>query len=110
MTDLQSIAYRLAELLHDEKATSLVDASEETKAYATRAYLDAIDWDVDIVINGRELREGKTYQDLIEQELAETAALALQPMLEVEMRRLADDLSLSRRVDEEIERRKERAA
>lgn len=114
MQTLQTIAYRLAELLDAEGARSLQEASDELQATATRMYLDALDWDVEIVINARDVRDmaqyGRTHQSLIEMELYELAEAALAPLVEVEQRRLADDLALSRRVDEEIERRKERAA
>lgn len=112
--NLEPIAALLAELIDIDEATSLQDASEETRAAATRMYLSAIDHDVDIVINGREVRDlqlyGRTHQSLIEQELYQLAEAALEPLVAIELERLRRGLNINAAVDIAIKEMKEKAA
>ncbi len=85
----------IARMLFEEGAASLTDAGEAAKAALTAAYLDALDWDLEVTFNAREFRDaadyGQTWRQIVEAELYAQAENELGPEIEFELAWLRDE-------------------
>lgn len=104
---LEQHAAQLAEVIHEEGAPALHLASEETKAAAQNCFLDALDHDVDVKFNGRELRDflkrGQTAEQFLDMLLFAEAEPVIEPLIETALKELQRDLDVSAAVDQAIE-------
>jgi len=82
----------IAQQLHEDRARSLTEASDEVKTALMHLYLNRRDWDVDITFNMREFRDGEkmgqTEKQIIAAEIYAWAENEYGPQIEFALEQL----------------------
>lgn len=108
---LNNAAQAVAELIVGEFAQSLQDASPATQDMACALYLAAVDYEVEIIIDARELRDGlklgQTKQQVLDAELFAMTERALNDLIDACIKRMGSDRYLGYAVDDAIRQLKE---